>query len=106
MASARVSQEARRRAREARLWLDTDRQARDERIEAAVAEVFTAVAMRAEAEAAVAAATSAIGGALQRLLDERLSLDQVAGMTELAVGEVRRLAWSKAGPKQRGSGAS
>ncbi len=57
-------QAARQKARDRRIALDVDREARDRRVEDAAAQVFGQLEDRAEAEAAIIAANSAIGAAL------------------------------------------
>lgn len=87
---ARV-QAARQKARDRRIAMDVDREARDRRIEDAAAQVFTRLEQRAEAEAAIAAANAAIGTAVVKLAAEGLNAEAVAQLLELEVVEVRRL---------------
>lgn len=111
-------QSAAEKAREARIKLHRDRDARDGRVEAAAAEVFIAqdvlavaderlAAARAAAAAAVADAEAvhsaatrtgevAVSAALQKLAAERLTTTEIAELTSLPAAEVRRL--SKTSP--------
>ena len=108
---------AREQARARRLALDADRQAREDRIDAATAEVilagdqitaaretrdaavaaaqrvFDAAVSAADDQAgtAVAAAERQIGAAVVALAGEKLTGSRIAELTELSAGEVRRL---------------
>jgi hypothetical protein len=84
-------QAALKKAREKRLKLDAERDARDRRIEDATADALVELDERAEAEATVARINEQIGTALRRLLDEGVGLDGVAQLAGLDVSEVRRL---------------
>lgn len=84
-------QAARQKARDRRIALDVDREARDRRIEDAAAQVFAQLEQRAEAEAAILAANAAIGAAPIRLTAEGLNVEAVAHLLELDVAEVGRL---------------
>jgi hypothetical protein len=106
-------QSAAEKAREARIKLHKDRDARDTRVEAAVAEVFTvqdrlsaadevlgaaraaAAKMMTDAETAHAAATrtgeGAVGAALRKLAAEKLTAAEISELTSLPTVEVRRL---------------
>ena len=77
---ARSVQAARQKARERRVALDVDREARDRRVEGAAA-----------AEAVAAAANAAIGSALVRLAGEGLGVDAVVQLVDLDAAQVRRL---------------
>jgi hypothetical protein len=116
---------ARETARARRLALDADRQAQDERIDAATAEVILAAeaiaaagqvrdaaveAARAVFDAAVAAADQAaaeavaegqvrIGRSLRALAAEKVAAARIAELTELSQADVRRL--SKVGAPAR-----
>ena len=78
--TARSVQAARQKARERRVALDVDREARDRRVEGAAA-----------AEAVAAAANAAIGSALVRLAGEGLGVDAVVQLVDLDAAQVRRL---------------
>ncbi len=93
---------ARERARQARLRLDADRDARDKRVEEATAEVFVAQDAIVQADAtlgdarrvrdrAVAAAEAGVGASLLRLRAEGLAAADLATVTGLDGTEVRRL---------------
>lgn len=79
------------KARERRVALDRDRQARDSRVEQAAARVFLGVEQRDAAERAVHDAGVGIGQALLELLAERMKVDDVAELCDLDTTEVRRL---------------
>ncbi len=108
--------EARRRARERRIAMETDRQQRDDRVDTATAAVILATSDIASAGASAAAAKSAaretyeaaaaaadracadivghqegvIGAAVRALIGEKLAAVQVAELTGLTAAEVRR----------------
>ena len=106
-------QSAAEKAREARLRLYLDRDARDARVEAAAAQVFTAqdglaaagetlAAVRSAAAASIAAAESehraavdageaAMSAGLRALTVEKLTPADIAELTSLPDAEVRRL---------------
>lgn len=88
---ANVKRAALAKARERRLTLDRDRQARDSRVEQAAARVFLAVEQRDTAERAVHDANLGIGKALLELLAERIALEDIAELCDLDTAEVRRL---------------
>ena len=88
---ANVKQLALAKARERRVALDRDRQARDNRVEQAAARVFLGVELREDAERAVNDANVGIGTALLELLAERIALEDVATLCDLDTSEVRRL---------------
>lgn len=89
---AKTAQQARAKARERRLAaLDTDRAARDRRIEDAAAAVFLGLDELEEARRAVGQVEDGIGGALRDLVGEGLSVEQAAGLCELGEAEVRKL---------------
>lgn len=79
------------RARERRVALDWDRQARDARVEQAAARVFLGAEQRAAAERAVQDANVGMGRALLELLAERIAVEDVAELCDLDVADVRRL---------------
>jgi hypothetical protein len=78
--------------------LDRERDAQDQRIEEAAALALVALDTRAEAEAAVAAATAELGVAVRKLLEEDVSAERAAALLEVDLTEVRRL--SKAPAKE------
>lgn len=78
-------------ARERRLKLDADRDAKDRRIEEATAAALVALGERAEAERAVEAATAELGKAVRELLAEDASQDKAAELVGITAAEVRRL---------------
>ena len=88
---ANVKRAALVKARERRLALDRDRQARDSRIEQAAARVFLGVEQRDTAERAVHDANVGIGKALLELLAERIAMEDIAELCDLETAEVRRL---------------
>jgi len=88
---ANVKRAALVKARERRLALDRDRQARDSRVEQAAARVFLAVEQRDTAERAVHDANLGIGKALLELLAERIAMEDIAELCNLETAEVRRL---------------
>jgi hypothetical protein len=97
--TARSEQGARAKAREARiakarqrrLELDKDREARDARIDAAVADVYLAHEERAEALQVADQAELKMGAAIQRVFREGVPLAQVAELTELTQSQVQKL---------------
>ena len=111
--TVRKRQSAAEKARDARIKLYRDRDARDARVEAAAAEVFTAqdglstadealAAVKAVAAATVAAAESehraavesgeaAVSAALRKLTAEKLTATEIAELISLAPADVRRL---------------
>lgn len=106
-------QDAADRAREARIRLHRDRDARDARVEAAAVEVFgvadqlaaaddTLAAVKTAAAASIAAAESehrkatrrgeaTMSGALRKLTTEKLNVPEIAELTSLSAADVRRL---------------
>ena len=113
------------KARDARIKLYRDRDARDVRVEAAAAEVFTAqdeltaadealAAVKAAAAASIAAAESdhqtaiesgeaAVSAALRKLTAEKLTATEIAELTSLGPADVRRLTKTvPAGPQASG----
>ena len=88
---ANVKRVALAKARERRVALDRDRQARDSRVEQAAARVFLGAELRDGAERAVQDADVGIGKALLELLAERIALEDVAELCDLDASEVRRL---------------
>ena len=109
--------QAKARARERRMLLETDRQAQEDRIDEATAEVIVAVeeidaaqsartaavaaaqavfdaalaAAQAAASEAVSAAELRIGVSLRALAAEKLPGSRIAELTELSSADVRRL---------------
>ena len=74
-----------------RLALETDRVERDQRIDAAVADVLAAREARTRAMNTVAAADAAASHAIRRLRDEGVSLPIAAGLCGLTTAALRRL---------------
>ncbi len=119
--TVRKRQSAAEKARDARIKLYRDRDARDARVEAAAAEVFTAqdgltvadqtlAAAKAAAAAAVAAAEAdhraavesgetAVSAALRKLTAEKLTATEITELTSLAPADVRRLTKPVAAPE-------
>jgi hypothetical protein len=79
------------RARQRRLELDKDKEARDSRIDQAVANVYLAQDQRDEAAKVIAAAEAKMGKAIVRILAEGVPMAQVAELTELSVNQVQKL---------------
>ncbi len=127
--------QAKARARERRMLLETHRQAQEDRTDEATAEVIVAVdeiaaaqaartaavaaaqavfdaavvAADAAAAAAVSAAELRIGVSLRALAAEKLPGSRIAELTELSSADVRRLskdAASAAGPAAKDGGAA
>lgn len=88
-------------ARQRRLELDKDREARDARVDAAVADVYQAHDDRQEATRAIELAEQRIGDAINRILGEGVPLAQVAELTELSVPQVQRLRAAATGEARR-----
>ena len=82
---------ARQRARARRLKLDADRIAREERVDAAVAEFELSRAACDDARLALDAAEVNLGRAVTAVLAEGEPVDRVAALCELNSAEVRRL---------------
>jgi hypothetical protein len=79
------------RARQRRLELDKDREVREARIDAAVADVYQAQDDRQDAAQAIELADQRIGEALNRILGEGVALAQAAELTELSMTQLQRL---------------
>lgn len=92
---------ARKRARDARIKLDAQRVARDERIEAAAAEFFTC---GDELTKTVERLERSMGGALARLLGEGETVERVAALCDVSSEDVRRL--SKLASVKRAKGST
>ena len=88
---ANVKRAALVKARERRVALERDRQARDSRVEQAAARAFLGVEQRGAAERAVHDASVGIGMARLELLAERIALEDVGHLCDLDASEVRRL---------------
>ena len=88
---ASQKQAALTKARERRVALDRNRAARDNRVEQAAAKVFVLLEQHADAETAMQEASAGVSKALRELIGEGLTVDGVAELCELEVGEVRRL---------------
>ena len=93
------------RARRRRLELDKDREARDARVDAAVADVYQAQDEREAAARTIEAVDVKIGEAIVRILTEGVPMARVAELTELSVNQVQRLRAGAAEVKQAGSRA-
>jgi hypothetical protein len=78
-------------ARERRLRLDPEMLAREQRIDEAAVDVEVAWEERNAAEEAAAAAEVAAAAAIERLIEERLAIKDVAQLTGLDQATVRRL---------------
>lgn len=103
---AGTKQAALAKARQRRAEMDRDRAARDARVEVAAAEVFVQQQVRVDAEQAVAQADLAIGAALRLLLEDNVSVDDVAQLCDVSVSEVRRLTRNQPRADQAQSQAS
>jgi hypothetical protein len=79
------------RARQRRLELDKDREAREARVDAAVADVYQAQDDRQDAVQAIELAEQRIGEAINQILSDGVALAQAAELTELSVTQVQRL---------------
>ncbi len=84
---ARALEQARLR----RIELDQERDARDRRIEEGAADVLVLLEQRAEAQQLVERANGAIGEALRRMARDEASVERIAALCDLDVGEVKRL---------------
>jgi hypothetical protein len=78
-------------ARERRLRLDPEMLAREQRIDEAAVDVEVAWEERNAAKEAAAAAEVAAAAAIERLIEERLAIKDVAQLTGLDQATVRRL---------------
>lgn len=87
-----TKQAALAKARERRRALDADRDAQDRRIEQAAARTLLALAGRAQAEAALLAATAAAGAEVRAVLAAGANPERAAALLDLDVTEVRCLA--------------
>lgn len=102
-----AKQAASAKARDRRRELDVERDAQDRRIEEAAAAALLALDGRAEAEAALVAATAAVGAEVRAVLAEGASPERAAALLDLDVAEVRRLSKvTSAGPGNTDTGAS
>jgi hypothetical protein len=90
------------RARQRRLELDKDREAREARVDAAVADLYQAQDDRQDAVQAIELAEQRIGEAINRVLGEGVPLAQAAELTELSVTQVQRLRAAAAGETRSG----
>jgi hypothetical protein len=79
------------RARQRRLELDKDKEARDARIDHAVADVYLAQDERDDAVKVIEGAEVKMGEAIVRILTEGVPMAQVAELTELSVNQVQKL---------------
>jgi hypothetical protein len=89
------------RARQRRLELDKDREARDARVDAGVADVYQGLDDREEAGRAIELAEQRIGEVINRILSEGVPLAQVAELTELSATQVQRLRAAATGEARR-----
>lgn len=80
-----------RAARERRLRLDPDQLAREQRIDQAVVDVEMAREARSEEEHAVVAAEGRAATAIDRLINEKLAVNDVVRLTGMDQVTVRRL---------------
>jgi hypothetical protein len=90
------------RARQRRLELDKDREAREARIDAAVADAYQAQDDRQQAVQAIELAEQRIGEAINRILGEGVAVAQAAELTELSVTQVQRLRAAAVGEPRPG----
>jgi len=104
--TANGMQAARLKARQRRIALDADREARDDRVEDTAAKVFGLLDDRASAERVITDANVAIGKALGLLVAEDLNAEAIASLVELDASEVRRLIRSAATAKEPGTAAA
>jgi hypothetical protein len=79
------------KAKQRRLELDKDKEARDARIDQAVADVYLAQDERDEAAKVIEAADAKMGKAIVRILAEGVPMAQVADLTELSGNQVQKL---------------
>jgi hypothetical protein len=86
-----TKQAALAKARERRLALDAERDARDHRVEEATAEALLLLEQRAAAESAMDEASAGLSVVLRRLLTDGIGADGAASLVGLDVTEVRRL---------------
>lgn len=78
------------RARQRRLELDKDKEARDTRIDQAVADVYLAQDERDDAVKVIEGAEVKMGEAIVRILTEGVPIAQVAELIELSVNQVQK----------------
>lgn len=78
-------------ARERRLKLDPEHVAREQRIDAAAVDVEIAWEARSRAEQAITDAEAAAATAIERLILEKMAVNDVARLTGLDQATVRRL---------------
>ena len=88
---ANAKQAALVRARQQRIALDRDRDARDLRLEHATAEVLILLDQRAKAERQFDAVNAMLGGALRSVLAEGVDARAAAQLVCMELSEVRRL---------------
>jgi hypothetical protein len=79
-------------ARERRRRLDRARDEQDRRVEAATADVLVGLAARDQALVALAEQAGAVADALRVLMGLDVSAERAAGLVDLDVAEIRRLA--------------
>jgi hypothetical protein len=102
---ANAKQAALVRARQQRIALDRDRDARDRRLEHATAEVFVLLDQRAEVERQFDAVTATLGEALRSVIAEGVDARAAAQLVCMEVAEVRRLVRSSPGSTADATGA-
>jgi hypothetical protein len=92
------------KAKQRRLELDKDKEARDARIDQAVADVYLAQDERDEAAKVIEAADAKMGAAIMRILAEGVPMAQVAELTELSVNQVQKLKAATVEPTETAGG--
>jgi hypothetical protein len=92
------------KAKQRRLELDKDREARDARIDQAVADVYLAQDERDEAAKVIEAAEAKMGEAIVRILAEGVPMAHVAELTELSVNQVQKLKAATVEPTETAGG--
>jgi hypothetical protein len=90
------------RARQRRVQLDKDREAREARVDAAVADAYQAQDDRQDAVQAIELAEQRIGEAINRILGEGVALAQAAELTELSLTQLQRLRAAATGETRPG----
>jgi hypothetical protein len=92
------------KAKQRRLELDKDKEARDARIDQAVADVYLAQDERDEAAKVIEAADAKMGKAIVRILAEGVPMAQVADLTELSGNQVQKLKAATVEPTETAGG--
>jgi hypothetical protein len=88
------------KARQRRLELDKDKEARDARIDQAVVDVYLAQDERDDAAKLIEAAEAKMGAAIARILAEAVPMAQVAELTQLSVNQVQKLKVARREPRE------